>query len=328
MSDPHPSDSPLRAVAAGEHATEAFERLSDETRLAILVALWERYEPFDASDPVRFSELRDRVGTPDSGRFSYHLDRLEGHFVESVDGGYRLSEAGLVFVRSVIAGAGIDDPTLEPSEVDQACPLCGASVEVAYEDGWVHVRCTECEGLWGDGGDDGRDGPDGQLAMFSLHPAGLVGRTPAELYAAAWVTTFQKLYSMIEGVCPTCTGRVERSLEVCDDHDPDGGCANCGRRTRTVGRLHCPVCKEWVQTTIGGVAKYHPRVVGFCYDHGLELQYGFNDLADIRERLARAGSAVDVLSVDPPRVRVTTELDGEECWVVLDRDLTAVDADG
>ena len=319
-----PDGSPLETVSAGERATEAFELLADETRLAILVALWERYEPFDRGGGARFSELRARVGTADSGRFSYHLDRLEGHFVES-DGdgdGYRLTDAGLAFVRSVIAGAGIEDPELAPAEVDAACALCGGRVEVAYERGWVYVRCTDCEGLWRDDG-----GRDGQLAKFSLHPAGLVDRTPGELYAAGWVSTFQKLYAMIEGICPTCSGRVERSLDVCGDHDPDGRCRNCGRRNRTVARMRCTVCKEWVRTTLGGVAAYHPAVVGFCYDHGLELQYGFNDLARIRERLERGGSAVELLSVEPPRVRVTTELDGEEVRLEIDEDLTVVDVE-
>jgi len=324
MASPDPTESPLEAVAAGGRATEAFERLSDETRLAILVALWESYEPFGETDAVRFSELRDHVGTADSGQFNYHLDRLDGHFVESVEDGYRLSEAGLVFVRSVIAGAGIEAPTLEPTEVDQSCYFCGSGVEVAYEDGWVYVRCTECEGLWPDDGENGRDERGGQLAKFSLHPAGLANRSPEEVYAAAWVRTFQRLHSMLEGACPTCTGRVDRSLDVCGDHDHDGRCSNCGRRSRTVGRLRCTVCKEWVRTTLGGIAAYHPAVVGFCYDHGLQLQYGVNDLGRIRERLERGGSTVELLSADPPRVGVTTELDGDEIRLELDGNLSVV----
>lgn len=318
------TDSPLQSAAghAGQRTADAFKRLGNETRLAILLALWESYDPFADDAALSFSALRKRVGTADSGQFNYHLDRLEGHFVESVEAGYRLSQAGLVFVRSVIAGAGIDTPTLEPTAVDQSCTLCGASVEVAYEGGFVYVRCTECEGLWADASDDGGSGT---LAQFSLHPAGLVGRSPAEVYAAAWVDTFHTLYSMIEGVCPTCTGRVERALDVCPDHDPDGRCSDCGRRARVVGRLHCTVCKEFVQTTVGGLAKYHPRVVAFCYDHGLELQYGFDDLEHIRERLERAGSEVELLSTDPPRARVTTELDGDRVWIELDEALRVVD---
>lgn len=324
MVEPHSSESPLEAVAAGEQATDAFKRLGNETRLAILVALWERYEPFDEGSAVRFSELRARVGTTDSGQFNYHLDRLDGHFVESSDEGYRLTEAGRKFVQTVIAGAGIETPTLEPTEIDASCTLCGAGVEVTYKDGHVSVLCTQCEGLWPGDGTNSR----GHLAKFSLEPAGLVNRSPEEVYAAAWVKTFQRLSSMIEGICPTCSGQVERSLAVCDDHDAEGRCANCGRYARTIARLHCSVCKDWVQTTIGGVAKYHPRVVAFCYDHGLELQYMFNDLTHIKERLQRCESDVEHLSDDPLRIRVTTRIDGDEVWIELDENLTVVDVEG
>ncbi|MUV60221.1 hypothetical protein [Halobacterium sp. CBA1126] len=51
---PRESESPLDAPAAGTQATEAFELLSDETRLAILVALWEHADPFGDDDAVRF----------------------------------------------------------------------------------------------------------------------------------------------------------------------------------------------------------------------------------------------------------------------------------
>ncbi|MFB6198976.1 MAG: hypothetical protein ABEI52_12035, partial [Halobacteriaceae archaeon] len=67
MSERHSPDSPLGAVTTGERATQAFELLSDETRLAILVALWEAFEPFDGGNSLRFSELRSRVPSTDSG---------------------------------------------------------------------------------------------------------------------------------------------------------------------------------------------------------------------------------------------------------------------
>lgn len=322
MPDDSAADAPLHAVAAGEQAAEAFELLGNETRLAILVALWESYDPFDASSAVRFSELRQRVGTTDSGQFNYHLDRLDGHFVASTDAGYRLSEAGLKFVRSVIAGAGIEEPTLDPTEVDATCTLCGAPVQVTYEGGWLYVLCTACDGLWA-GSDDRRPG---HLAKFSLDPAGLVDRSPGAVYAAAWVTTFQHIYTMIEGVCPTCTGPVERALEVCDDHDDEGRCANCGRRVETIARLRCTVCKDWARATLGVVAKYHPAVISLCHEHGLDLQYGINDLGHFNERLERTSSSVEHVSADPRRLRVTTEIDGEAVWLELDETLAVVDA--
>ena len=66
---------------------EAFETLADETRLGVLRAL------VRADEPLRFSDLRERVGARDSGRFNYHLDRLVGRFVERRDGRYALTDA-------------------------------------------------------------------------------------------------------------------------------------------------------------------------------------------------------------------------------------------
>ncbi|MFC4988709.1 helix-turn-helix domain-containing protein [Saliphagus infecundisoli] len=319
MVDAGSSDSPLEEVSAGAYATEAFELLGNETRLAILVALWEEYDPF-GEVTVRFSELRDRVGTADSGQFNYHLDRLEDHFVRATDGGYELSQAGLKLVRSVIAGTGLEEPTLESTAVDMACKLCGEPVAVAYEDGWVYVRCTECAGLWTDAGDRSR----GHLAKFSLDPAGLANRSAGEIYAAAWVHSYQRIYGMLEEVCPTCSGPVERSLAICEDHESGGPCRNCDRHLRIVARLRCTVCKELAQAPLGTVAKYHPAVVAFCDEHGLELQYGFNDLDHIARRLEVGGSAVEQVSEEPPRVRVTTAIDGDEVALELDDGLNVV----
>jgi hypothetical protein len=58
--------------------------------LSILLGLWEAFEPFTEENAVSFSELRDRVGTRDSGQFNYHLDQLTGHFIRATDSGYEL----------------------------------------------------------------------------------------------------------------------------------------------------------------------------------------------------------------------------------------------
>lgn len=70
----------------------AFDLLGDETRLRIVEAL------LDADpEPLRFSEVRDRVGTRDTGRFNYHLNRLRGALVEKGAEGYVLTSAGRRF---------------------------------------------------------------------------------------------------------------------------------------------------------------------------------------------------------------------------------------
>ncbi|WP_123538851.1 winged helix-turn-helix domain-containing protein [Halosimplex salinum] len=304
-------------------ASEAFELLSNETRLAILVALWDAYDPFDGENAVRFSDLREAVGVTDSGQFNYHLEKLTGHFVESTDEGYELREPGRKFVRSVVAGAGIEEPTLEPTEIDMDCSLCGGAVEVGYEDGWVYNACTECDGLFA-----GEDTTRGHLSKFKLDPAGFTGRSPEEIYATAWVRAFQRLYTMIEGVCPSCSGPVERSLARCESHDDDGVCDECGRGAAVTAQFECPVCKDWAVTTLGGVAKYHPAAVAFHYERDLSLQYGFNDLASINERLETGRTDWEVLSDDPLRVLVTLELDGDELRLELAEDLSVADVTG
>ena len=321
MVDPSVSGSPLAELAAGGRATHAFELLGNETRLAILVALWESHEPFGEDTAVRFSELYARVGTTDSSQFNYHLDRLTDHFVDSTTGGYELSEAGLTFIRAVIAGAGIEEPTLEPTEIDTACTLCGGSVMIMYESGWVYILCAECDGLWMETEVDRY----GVLGKFSLSPAGVANRAPNEVYAAAWVSTYQRVHSMIEGVCPTCSGQVDRSFGICDDHESEGRCPNCERNNRIIARFRCSVCKMGIRSTVGSVAKYHPAVVGFYYDHGLKLQHGFNDLAHITRRLNLGSTDVEQSSDDPPRVRVTVEINDNEIWVVLNENLSVVD---
>jgi len=149
--------------------------------LAILLALWEEFEPFADRPAFRFSELQDRVGMRDSGQFSYHLERLEGRYVAATDGGYELRDAGLELVQTVIGGAAIEDSTLDPAPIDMTCQICGGDVEVGDEDGWVYNRCTDCEGLFGG------NTPRGTLSKFDLAPAGLFDRSPAAVYATAWV---------------------------------------------------------------------------------------------------------------------------------------------
>ncbi|MFB6139180.1 MAG: hypothetical protein ABEJ26_01945 [Halosimplex sp.] len=314
-------ESPLATAAESVGpAAAAFELLGNEARLAILVALWDAHEPFGDGTAVGFSELRRRVGVADSGQFNYHLEKLTDHFVESTPAGYRLGEPGRKFVRAVVAGAGIEEPTLERTEIDMSCTLCGGAVEVLAEDGWVYNVCTECDGLFAD-----PDSPTGHLSKFRIDPAGFTDRSPAEVYAAAWVSAFQHLYSMIEGVCPSCSGPIDRSLVRCGAHDESGVCDECGRRAAVVAGFACPVCKDWAQTTLGGVAKYHPAAVAFHYERGLSLQYGFNDLASINERLARGSTDWELLDEDPLRVRVTLELDGDELALDLAEDLSVVD---
>ena len=69
---------------------EAFSVLGNRARLEILQTLGE------ADDTLAYSELFARMEYDDSGNFSYHLDKLVGHFVAKTDAGYVLRRPGEV----------------------------------------------------------------------------------------------------------------------------------------------------------------------------------------------------------------------------------------
>lgn len=320
------SASPLQAASktASSRATEAFAVLGNETRLAILLALWEAYEPWTGENAVPFTELRNRVGISQGGEFTYHLDQLVGRFVRKTDAGYELRRAGHQVVRTVIAGAGFENLTLAPTEIDHACHLCGAPTAVTYQDEYLFWVCTECEGLFGN-----RDyRPKRMLAGYPLNPAGVTDRRPEELLHAAFVGGAWGLQSAIEGVCIKCSGPVEGWLHRCDDHASGGICSNCGRQNAVTARFRCSVCKHNITMVPWWLVKHHPAVVAFYYDRGVPLQYERNDSEQFlprRELHLEARHDQQIVSEDPLRVRVTIRYDGDELALTLDGDVNVVD---
>lgn len=106
-------------------AVEALETLAEETRLDILRALAEQARA-DPEDPtLSFTELRERAGVRDSGRFNHHLQALCGRFVRERADGYELGYAGRAVVDAGRrALAKVDDGTGDDA-TDGACPVCG-----------------------------------------------------------------------------------------------------------------------------------------------------------------------------------------------------------
>jgi len=111
---------PAAAVAAGVPFGEGdaalaalFDLLSDETRLRIVSALAAHAHAVPDDPSLGFAALRQRVGARDSGRFNYHLRKLDGTLVERTQGGYALSRAGrhvVSVVSEVAIGAGAIGP--------------------------------------------------------------------------------------------------------------------------------------------------------------------------------------------------------------------------
>lgn len=324
MADSPSPDSPLEAAAetAGARTTEAFSILGNETRLSILLALWETYEPFAEENSVPFDELREHVGVEDPDRFTYHLQKLSGHYIRETDAGYELRQAGRLIVRTVVAGAGLEDPEFEPTEIDAECPFCEAPTAVIYRDDWLYHVCTNCDGGFG----AREDMPDGLISGGAFPPAGITDRTPSEMMAARSTRSKQHFLPATEGVCSVCAGPMETSLHVCEDHASEGICGTCGRRDAVMARFRCPVCKDWNATPPRGAIAYHPAVIAFYHERGVPIQYETDDL----ESHKRAGQLVaeheqELVSEDPLRVRVTVAYEGDELRLTVDENLDVIE---
>lgn len=318
MADSDASDSPLDAIAgaAGPSAAEAFELLANETRLAILLVLWEAYKPFTPSGGLTFSELRDRVGVRDSGQFNYHLGKLEGHFVDSTDEGYQLRPAGEKVTRAVIGSAEPEVNDIDDASLDVDCVRCGAATRISYRNGRLLQRCTECGGNFA----ESEALPPGTLYIWRLEPAGLAGRTPEEVYRAASIGMFHDAFAIIDDVCPECSGRLETDVQFCEHHEPadDGVCPVCGHADEILIQKQCAVCKFTGAAAPTDLVTHHPAVVAFYHDHGINVQYdlGFDEITRLIELEGHHEQTIE--ATDPLRVRVTVRYDGDDVSLRFD----------
>lgn len=328
MVESRPSESPLEAAAgaADPEAVDAFKLLSNETRLGILLALWEAYEPHAEDNTLAYSSILDRVDVRDSGKFTYHLKKLVGQYIEESDGGYRLRNSGLKIVQTVISGAGLHGGTLAPTEIAMSCHRCGAPVELSYENEHLYHTCTECEGNTGPNFTDDR--PVGTLMRWDFNPSGLVERTPGEIFVAGVVQALRDFGLLVRGLCPECTGKVEGSLHVCEDHDSGDveACPSCGTRDEIRVRYECAVCKHGDSYPVDAVIYDHPAVVAFCHENGIEHTFDVDD-ADACARLWKhiTDREHTLVSTDPVRIRVTVPGDSEDLQLTLDGALDVID---
>lgn len=331
VADAPTSESPLEAVAkrVGERTTEAFEILGNDTRLAVLLALWEAKEPgpplSEPSDPpVSFSELRERVGMRDSGQFNYHLDKLVGTFIEQTDEGYTLTTAAERILSAVLAGTLTDTPSFEGEPIDAECYRCGSPVVVDYSDRTFRRRCTNCEGIWQD-----PEAPSGALVWAYRPPAALENRTIQEFNREGNTRDRHRRATMMEGVCPDCAGTVTTTIHVCEDHDThdETVCQQCGSLWEVQTQFVCDVCKfAWITPAWGPIFT-ETAVRAFFHEHGLDPKalFDVSFYSAANRRIFDAIKRVNVRAEEPRELAVTVEIDADRLTVTLNDEARVID---
>ncbi|MEF8813561.1 MAG: hypothetical protein V5A55_07050 [Halovenus sp.] len=303
----------------GRDAIEAFELLSNQTRLAILLALWESVEANDERHGVPFSELADRIDYDSPGNFNYHLKKLTGRYVRKTDRGYLPTEAGGNVIRAIRAGAITRDVSLGPFEIDDLCPYCDGVVEVRYEDTHIVARCTECDGPF-------LETSCGESRLVVSHrelpPAGVQNRGPTAAVDAYLTRVGHLGFSMLAGTCPECASKPRVSTLVCPDHNSGArGCETCGQPYHSWTEMVCTHCKFGMGVPTRWLPIRNPRVGSFFQERGVDVTRGFS--LELWSVLDEADE--HVRSTDPLELVITYRIEGERLSVRVEDVVTVVD---
>lgn len=262
------------------------------------------------------------MGIRDSGQFNYHLGQLEGQFIEKTPEGYQLLSAGKNLVQTVIGGADFEEPTVDLTEIDLACPHCGAPTAITYQNQRIYHVCTACDGAF----ELSDAHPSSVLSAWFVDPNFLRDRSFEAVVEAIKTKTVYELAMRTGGLCPRCSGRVEGTLDVCREHAPgdDTPCAVCNRQPVAVAKYICTACKESSWSSLKNLGYTYPVMGTFAWKHGIELGYGSWDLVTMRWPLG-VENDVEIISTDPTLVRVTFRYENDELALTFDQSLTVVD---
>ena len=283
--------------------------LGNETRLRVLRVLAR------ADEPRSFTDLFETAGGGDSGQFSYHLNKLVGHFVAKGTSGYALREPGRRVVDAVYAGTVTGGPDVVPASAGFPCVVCGADVTVEYSDGKVAYRCTACEGV-GDPADPGL------LVARPFPAAGVAGRSPPDLMRAAATWWYLDALAVSSDVCPQCSAKPDVRLRPCLDHERSSGdevCVTCGYPFALRFEAVCPNCTFEIDSVAALSILAHPELLAFVGDHGLNVtSYGLDWAWAFEE---------EILSTEPLRARLTIAIDGDTRSFTLDESTAVVEVE-
>ncbi len=279
---------------------DAFQLFSHELRLEILFALWDA-----PAYSLAFSEIQTAVGERDSGKFTYHLEQLTGHFVTEIRGQYVLQYAGHRVIDAIQSGVFHRSPTVPPLEAPGTCTRCGASPRFAYDEHLATVSCPDC---------------GTKLVEYPFDPGGFQDRTIEEAIEAFDRRTKYKWRLASGGVCFVCAGRVNvaytDSAAEMDHHDryEDFFAAD----HPALFHLTCRNCSFYSYVPVGIRLLDDPTVVGQLVTRGIDVTathlWGLPIVTD--------ADRVTVRDRDPWAVTVEAPTPGGTVAVTLDADAT------
>lgn len=264
-------------------AEDAFSVLGDETRLQILLELAAVANEQGLGEGLTFSELRERVGITDSGRFNYHLDKLREGFIGKDDGEYIALYPGLAVVATVYAGTYTDGRGEHRADSPWTCPTCDRQLELRYEQHEFRLWCDEHETVIG----------------FPAPAGAFNSRTLAELADVVVARAVTNIDLARRGICPRCWGVASIDYPSEFAHAP---------LEHLVGvELSCERCWLRYTTTMQTLVTSHPAVRGLYEERGMDLSEVLLGSMTTREQSV---CRVDIDETEPVSATATVELGG------------------
>ena len=289
-----------RQDAARERTTaieETFATIGNETRAEIL-----RILGADAHAELSFSELRSRMDEDiDSGQFNYHLQQLQGQFIDRTDDGYTLRPEGVTLYRLIRAGSFTQERRIEPFEAGFDCYFCETPVEARYETGIFELTCPGCDYPYG---------------RARLPPSAVDPDEPREALSLIDQYLRKDVLALSKGVCPYCVNRLETSLVTGEDVWIE----RFDERDVFV-EYDCDHCGNGHYLSVGLSLLYDSSLIAFFADHGVDI----TTVPHWELRFAIIGDGVTVRETDPWEVSFEVSRDGETLTIVIDDDLTVLE---
>lgn len=280
--------------------------LGNDVRMSIVRSLWERFD-FDQyvaqeQDPTSFSTLFQGSPTDDSGNFNYHLNQLESVLVESVDDGYLLTPLGFNLMHTIDRNATFEYREIAPTEVDFRCPFCDGTLEGSYERELVGLRCRDCPGL----------GSGGNITYVRIPANGVHGLGLNELLDLAAMKLEQRVTTSYHTTCWECNAEMERSVDICEDHEesgPDGLCETCELRMGAMVDVRCSNCGIEGHGPLLEYALIDSELRSFFRDHDVHP----GNVGHMRSRITGLSACTEeVLDADRPTVEYRFRIDDDE----------------
>lgn len=282
---------------------QAFVILGNEIRVEIVRQIGDAQTP--DNDAVSFSQLRSRIDRElDPGQLHYHLQKLEGYFLEKTDEGYAMRSQGDHVYKILRTGGFVrkDDPVTTDAEFD--CHYCQASVEAIFTAGAAFIECPDCGYRY--------------LGYPIEDIAALTDKVDNGVAKFDHISKYlhHQLLGYAQGICQTCGLDLDAEL-----FNPARFPSSKAEPKKVYVRRWCDYCDSEYYLFLGVALLADKAVLSFCYEHGVDvLSTPFWEL-----EFAGTDKCVTIRSTDPWIAVLEITLDADTLELIVDEDFRVVE---